>query len=493
MDSTTPSLHIVGTSKTHRSEEVLASLRRRPFMTSSSFLRLDPLSYVFSGFLHDALAALVIACFSFFVDTTTLQGCGTSLRAYNCVLAALRHRSPVTTAWGLNSSGVARCGWMLDRHLGFLAHLSLLNQSSSSSSTGAARGVTVGSSSEGCLVLYRWRWLAPLVPQERIEGTGRHGLHLDNDEERDIRVVRTSKTSCSVSQGSEPACPSGVPLAANEASHDVAGRIVQMYHDTIIHENRRQPGHGGASGCGVRIVLSGSPGCGKSMAARIVALTLGATLVAEYRPDCETAMTMLDIVARTCPSADAPVVVVWNEFDQCVQRYRFNCRGRSSVELATKADHCDMMDYLQFQPHVILVMTTNASIGDLRRLDARHDRALLRPGRITALVRMLDASTTRPRSIVVHREIHPPPSPPMTRTTRTTRTTRDRGDGDEDDARMNDDDDDEDDDFCVKARRRQRRMRFGRLVASVSLAAAVAFLGIVTQRGCRTAPMDRKN
>lgn len=326
-------------------------------------LRFDPVSYVVSGMLQEAFTALTAVAFAVFVDVSKVEGLGVSMRAYNCLVEEVRRRRPLTTGWGFTCSGVTRCGWMLDRRCGFLAHLALLQDRDRE-----AKGS--GALLEGTLVLYRWRWLPPLVPKDTVEGT------CALDAAASIGVVRASRTG-GVLHAPEPACPASCPSAA--ASSALAASLVALYS---AHTHS-----------GVRVVVSGPPGCGKSMAARIAAHKMGATLVAEYQPDGQGTLSMLDIVARTCPSAARPVVVVWNEFDQCVRRYRYNFRARFPIELATKGDHTDLMDYLQFQPHVVLVMTTNMTTDNLRRLDKRHGNALFRSGRITAMFRMTSAGT----------------------------------------------------------------------------------------------------
>ena len=96
-------------------------------------MRFDMVSYVLSGLVNDVLGCMCNITFSALVDTTHLDGEGVSLRAFNAILQELGRRRPLTTAWGLDTAGVARCGWMVDRRGGFLAHLSLGTRYSASS------------------------------------------------------------------------------------------------------------------------------------------------------------------------------------------------------------------------------------------------------------------------------------------------------------------------------------------------------------------------
>ena len=80
------------------------------------------------------------------------------------------------------------------------------------------------------------------------------------------------------------------------------------------------------------------------------------------------------------------MVIVMDEFDQCLQKFTHPnpSMERNTVELGTKSDWTNLFDFLQFRPDIVFVMISNKSYEELDHTDKTHfEGALLRPGRIT--------------------------------------------------------------------------------------------------------------
>lgn len=222
------------------------------------------------------------------------------------------------------------------------------------------------------LVVWRWRWLAPIVPDTEI-------------------VTKQNKIKVTRSIGHEDwrsfneiACPPFVPQNVKDACEKSALDIL-----TAATEDFDQG----------RVILSGPPGSGKSTTARVLVSTIAsklgqnAVLVVGFDPTrqghnmasiLEQALFMVD---------DRWVVVVIEEVDcvlkRVVEEKLVTTSGVGELglpEVIDKASWNCMLDMLYFRPRVLLIMTTNLTFEELDRID--DTGAMLRPGRITSRIIM---------------------------------------------------------------------------------------------------------
>lgn len=212
----------------------------------------------------------------------------------------------------------------------------------------------------------RLRWLQPpLVPDGAIMDMSKEPVA------GTVTVMRRGSDGWSVRR--ERACPDAVPKEAASTAAEVATRIF----DAISVSRDVQ----------MRVILSGPPGSGKSTAARLVALSLGATLVPAFDPSRPG--FSVDSVLSMTPD-DAMIVLSMDEFDVCLRRALSPSPspspsvdregGGKECEVVDRASWNAMLDALQFVPNVVVVMSTNMTFADLEN---EFEPSALRAGRIT--------------------------------------------------------------------------------------------------------------
>jgi hypothetical protein len=238
----------------------------------------------------------------------------------------------------------------------------------------------------------RPRWLGPLLPDSVANGIDEEGS--DGKTARKdgtIRVMRQSGLLISALEWQtrrELACPSFVPAKVRDAAEAVAQHLEQCA--------RESPGRQ------ARIVLTGTPGIGKTTATRLLAMRLGAVLVPTFdptRPGASMQGILCDLGHHGSSSSSIDTgkwaVIVIEEFDGCLRRLRpasslpdcqFDADASAHgvrTEVVDKASWTAMLDMLQYAPRVVLVMTSNETPKEIELLDLRAGGALLRDGRVT--------------------------------------------------------------------------------------------------------------
>jgi energy-coupling factor transporter ATP-binding protein EcfA2 len=253
--------------------------------------------------------------------------------------------------------------------------------------------------------VWRWRWLPPIVP-DAIAANRKLGTAST------IRVYRKMSDAAAERDAvwkrfTELACPPLVPPAVAATSRAVAQTICAplLYANTNANANRQQQ---------ARVLLRGPTGCGKSTATRIVADLLSeeagdeAILVCGYDPARPRNITLAGLVDEAKGGKDARWAVVVLEEVECILRRCVVSPSSSSdpsLHVAApplrvhgdcvddKASWNDLLDMLQFRNRVVLIMTTNRTFEELDALDPTG--AMLRPGRVTARIEVLDDGTHR--------------------------------------------------------------------------------------------------
>lgn len=214
----------------------------------------------------------------------------------------------------------------------------------------------------------RPRWLPPLTPDDGVTEKVPEGV---------VSVVRNASASVANTDWrvyNELACPKAVKPRVEAVARALAGRI--------------------AATCAQvqgRVLISGPPGCGKTTATRLLALSMGARLVPGFDPT-RPGNSVLGLLSNI---AAERVVLVIEEVDVCLRSLSSGGGGGGVAGAAgvlpqvwDKATWNGMLDQIQFMPKVAaLVMTSNLTFAELDAIDAEHGHALLRVGRITERIR----------------------------------------------------------------------------------------------------------
>ncbi len=146
--------------------------------------------------------------------------------------------------------------------------------------------------------------------------------------------------------------------------------IVQMFH-------QREEKH-------LTCFISGEVGSGKSMSCLLLAQHLGAKYSDDLRP-LKPGSFLRQIYAAASPSIHNPLVLVIEEVDIVLQKIHelnsdVSAHKRFAASVSDKTSWNAMLDSIDNgkYPNLILVMTSNKSIGEISELDP----AYLRPGRV---------------------------------------------------------------------------------------------------------------
>ena len=153
-----------------------------------------------------------------------------------------------------------------------------------------------------------------------------------------------------------------VPARSSEVCEAIMGRI------------ERQGYIGGV------YMFSGEPGKGKSIAARLLAMKLKGTLCVDFNPS-KPAYKLTSVIAACSPSRRTPLVVVIEEVDKVFGRLgAIPDHGTFSIQVKDKDDWNNMLDFVGMASNVVLVLTSNMSMGELKE---SFDPALVRNYRVT--------------------------------------------------------------------------------------------------------------
>ena len=249
------------------------------------------------------------------------------------------------------------------------------------------------------IVVWRWRFLPTLVPDdEALAAASSRGK---------AWVFRASGSSAEAPNWrgrSELLCPDFVPRAIVDGAREVAEAIAAAAVKT------RQ----------ARVIVSGPIGCGKSTTSRLLAAAIGrvtgdesaVSLVAGFDPS-RPGHSLAGVLDLAQFADNHWVVVMLDEVD-CVLSKLDSAVGDANTppnsgaapivgsgkngvlpEVVDKGTWNAMLDMLQFYDRVILVMTTNLSFSELDAIDAPHRGALLRAGRVTMRVEMHEDGSHR--------------------------------------------------------------------------------------------------
>eukprot|EP00983_Pelagomonas_calceolata_P041883 1138245-Pelagomonas_calceolata.AAC.6 len=218
------------------------------------------------------------------------------------------------------------------------------------------------------ITVWTWRWDSPIIPDITTSMLDdKCEEECDYTREGWVKVLRMNPYG-SYSCRKECAEPMKCPTLA--ASKDLAHDMYKAWLDN------------GKEG---RFIISGPPGCGKSISSRVFAHKVDGILCPYYNPT-KPRVNMDDIIDSTQFSRDNPLTIVMDEFDQCLEKFVHPnpSMERNIVELSTKSDWTNLFDFFQFHPDIVLIMITNRSYAELDEMDKTHFQgALLRPGRIT--------------------------------------------------------------------------------------------------------------
>jgi len=131
-------------------------------------------------------------------------------------------------------------------------------------------------------------------------------------------------------------------------------------------------------------LLSGPPGCGKSISARMFASHIGATLAPDYQAtNRKSTMSSLTDVTR-----GGPLVMVADEFDNSLAH--IVSQSGCAADTGSRKTHADaydkptwngLLDRIHRRQNIVLILITNMSFDDIHGM-VNGDMSLLRRGRI---------------------------------------------------------------------------------------------------------------
>jgi hypothetical protein len=231
--------------------------------------------------------------------------------------------------------------------------------------TGRVTVSEMSGDSYACLTVYQWRGAAPLIAEDDADFTEAAGR---------IRVLKP--TSNSVDDASHLSMFTQVtvtsPIDPTAPSSVAAKRMASAFQN---------------KGRAATFVLHGGPGLGKSCSARLLAGKLDARLWTGYDPTRHG--MVLNLVNYQYADDGHPLVVVVEEFDvplQAIMDATVEDKEKMLVDAKNKSSWNTLLDDVQYEKHLILVLTTNKTRAQLLDDICMGDQSLLREGRIDAWI-----------------------------------------------------------------------------------------------------------
>ena len=213
------------------------------------------------------------------------------------------------------------------------------------------------------ITVVRFYWHGPIVPDPRPSTSTHHTIRCMMD-------VSTNPKECNIGTFNECAVASAIPSAIVERSSAVAQEMVDIFL------SRQQ------NACA--FIVSGPPGTGKSLSARIVAHKLNGTLYTGLDTSRHSGISVWSVV-QDYADVDRPLVLVFEEFDVALERIVLGLAQDSEscrADTTSKSTWNEFLSGLSRKTNVVLILTTNRTDEELD-LVCNHDASLLRPGRIT--------------------------------------------------------------------------------------------------------------
>lgn len=301
-------------------------------------------------------------------------------------------RSCFWQGYSFSNSRRVGVGWGVNRRLWFIAHVIVPVDLMSSTRTERLPSMP----GDGIIVtIYRWRFAPPIITDDAMKCGADNAMdgNMICDPVNTVVVFRYNMRSLyyiqTVAEVAMPqSCPT-LPFSCMLADKMVALYKASMYlpecKDRLAVERRR----GG-------FVLAGTPGCGKSVAARVFAFKLDAVLAYFDPSQCDGIDQYIDALATSRKSMMALVIeevdtdlehmlLAKQKSDKDIASYEKNKYSPWSVN--DKKSWCALFDRLQFYPNIIPVATTNKSLSWLQEFDREHfEGALFRVGRFGNLI-----------------------------------------------------------------------------------------------------------
>lgn len=296
-------------------------------------------------------------------------------RARSQLLKELQ-RTCIWSEWSFFGVERVGTGWGIDRRLRFAARV----QTTSKADNNAMRDwygqpLDTASSNEAVSVeIVRWcKFTRPLISDRELVPQ----MDCDMTATNKLIVLRINYR-LRVRSNLEVALPTACPTI--DFSIALAKRM-----DRLRSERASTMGGGG-------FLLSGPPGCGKSIAARCLAHRLDYVLA--YFVFDEACDDMFDsLLANMTINHRSGLVLLLDEVDEDLERLLLHDETKFNRQQPGKKAWCTLFDRIQFHSEIVVVATTNKSIAWLREFDDAHfDSALLRDGRFSHMIDCSDPS-----------------------------------------------------------------------------------------------------
>jgi hypothetical protein len=209
----------------------------------------------------------------------------------------------------------------------------------------------------------RFAWHGALVP-DPVSST----INDTSNAITTFRNISTCPTSPEIETFSEVAMPDSVPENVRTRSTKAANRMAAVYNK--------------GKGVAQVFIISGSPGIGKSLSARMLAKEVDGELYSGYDPT-RPGNSIWKIIYRM---NEKPIIIVIEEFDVLLTNLMSGLVNDSDTVLLDakcKATWNNLLDNIKLFRKVIVVMTTNLNDDQLLCGACKGDASLLRSGRVS--------------------------------------------------------------------------------------------------------------